>query len=109
MSNIKTYDEFINESDYRNVTGYGSMGGSGDQNTGPSFNKGPDAATYSLPSVVGVETDIIKDPYFSGRRGQKRRKVKKHPAIEKNRKEKTKYLDKLEKDTQNKLIEKIDN
>ncbi len=102
---IKTFDEFINESDYRNVTGYGTMGGSGDQNTGPSFNKGPDAATYRLPSVVGVESDDISDPYFSGRRSQKRKKLRKHPAIEKNRKDKTKYLDRLEKDTQNKLIE----
>jgi len=94
------------EADYRNVTGYGSMGGNGDQRTGPSFNRGPDAATYRLPNVVGTATDDITDPYFAARRDQKVKRIKKNPHIEKNRKKKTKYLRSLDKDTQkNKLLE----
>lgn len=110
MNNILTYEDFLKEhSDYRNVTGYGTMGGSGDQRTGPSFNKGPDSATYRLPSVIGVETDDISDPYFAQRRTQKMKRIKKNKNIERNRKDKTKYLRGLEKDTQkNKIMEQHD-
>ena len=95
------------EADYRNVTGNGTMGNPSDQNAGPSFNKGPDSATYRRPSVIGVETDDIKDPYFAQRRDQKRQRVKKNQKVEKNRKDKAKYLDGLEKDSQNKVDESI--
>lgn len=103
MNNIKKFDEFINEeSDYRNVTGTGS----GDQqNSGPSFNKGPYSATYRLPTVIGVETDEFEDPYFGQDREQRRKRIKKNPHIEKNRKDKAKYFDKMDKKTQNKVIE----
>jgi len=104
MGNIKTYDEFINEADYRNVTGNGTMGGSGEQNAGPSFNKGPDAATYRLPSVIGVEGDNIDDPYFAGRREQKRKRTKKNQKLEKLRKDKSKYLKELDIETQEKKL-----
>ena len=104
MDNIKSYDEFVNEEgDYRNVTGAGSMGGSSDQRTGPSFNKGPDAATFRLPNVIGTTTDDVSDPYFSGQREMKRKRVKKNKNIERNRKNKTKYLDSIDRDTQKKL------
>lgn len=97
MKNIKTFEEFVKEeADYRNVTGAGSMGGTSQQNAGPSFNKGPDAATYRLPDVIGVETDYIEDPYFSKGREQRRKKVKKNKHIEKNRKDKSKYFDRLD-------------
>lgn len=101
---VKTFDEFVNESDYRNVTGAGSGGGSEPQNAGPSFNKGPMSATYRLPTVVGIESDEISDPYFGAERNQRRKKLKKNPQIEKNRKQKAKYFDDMDKKTQNKLI-----
>ena len=96
------------EADYRNVTGNGTMGNPSDQNAGPSFNKGPDSATYHRPSVIGVTTDDIKDPYFAARRNQKRTRIKKNQKVEKNRKNKAKYLDDLEKDSQNKINESIE-
>ena len=108
MNNIKNFNEFVNEeADYRNVTGNGSSGSPSDQNAGPSFNKGPMSATYRLPTVVGVETDEFEDPYFGQDRGQKRKRVKKNPTIEKNRKSKAKFFDKMDKKTLNKVIEKI--
>lgn len=99
MNNLKTFEQFVNEefTDYRNVTGYGSMGQSGEQNAGPSFNKGPDSATYRRPDVVGVASDDIRDPYFGARRSQKRKRARKNPHIEKNRKDKTKYLNSIDK------------
>jgi hypothetical protein len=100
MKNIKSFDEFVNEEgDYRNVTGSGS---NGEQNAGPSFNKGPDAATYSLPSVIGVASDDISDPYFAAQRERKRKRIRKNKRIEKNRRDKSKYLNKIDKDTQKK-------
>jgi hypothetical protein len=103
---IKKFLEFIKEeSDYRNVTGFGSMGSGDPQNAGPSFNKGPDSAIYQRPSVIGVASDDISDPYFAVRQQQKRKRVKKNQWIEKNRKDKTKYLRNIDKDTQNKVLE----
>jgi hypothetical protein len=98
---IKNFEEFVNEeSDYRNVTGNGSMGGSGEQNAGPSFNKGPYSATFRLPSIVGVASDDISDPYFADRRAQKRKRPRKNRRIEKMRKDKAKLFDELDKKTQ---------
>lgn len=98
MNNLKSFDQFVNEeSDYRNVTGFGSMGGSGEQNAGPSFNKGIDSATYRRPDVIGVASDDINDPYFSQRRNQKRKRARKNPHIEKNREQKAKLFYKLDK------------
>ena len=63
---ILKFNEYIREeADYRNVTGYGSSGSPDPQNAGPSFNKGPDAAVYNRPEVIGVERDTIEDPYFN--------------------------------------------
>jgi hypothetical protein len=90
----------LNEySDYRNVTGYGSMGHSDQQNAGPSFNKGPDSATFRRPDVIGVASDVIEDPYFAGSRRARIKKIKKNKNIENNRKKKTRYFNSLEKDT----------
>lgn len=93
------------EADYRNVTGNGSSGNPSDQNAGPSFNKGPYSATFRQPSVVGVESDDIEDPYFAGRRDQKKSKIKKNPKTEKYRKDKAKYFDKIDKKTQDKVLD----
>jgi hypothetical protein len=109
MGMIIKFKDFIKEeADYRNVTGYGSMGTNDPQNAGPSFNKGPDAHTYYRPDVIGVEKDTISDPYFAAQRTQKMKRIKKNRRIEKNRKNKSKYLDKMDKKTQNKLIESVD-
>jgi hypothetical protein len=99
----------INEyADYRNVTGYGSMGQGDPQNAGPSFNKGPDAATYRRPDVIGLAGDDIEDPYFGQRRKLKMKRIKKNKHIESNRKRKTKYFNEIEKDTlKNKLVENV--
>lgn len=108
MKKIKTFDEYIKEhSDYRNVTGYGSMGSPDPQNAGPSFNKGPDAATYNRPEVIGVERDYIEDPYFGDRRQNNKVRIKKDKRIVKLRKDKTKYLRSLDKDTRKGLFEQI--
>lgn len=100
MDKLKTFEEYT---DYRNVTGYGSMGQSGDQNTGPSFNKGPDSATFNRPNVIGVETISMEDPYFTGKQN-KRKKIRKNKYVEKLRKDKTKYLQNIDKDSQKKLV-----
>lgn len=100
MNNLKTFEDFTNEeSDYRNVTGYGSMGSPGEQNSGPSFNKGPDAATYNRPDVIGVETDYIEDPYFAISKEQRKKRSRKPKYIERLRRDKSKYLNKLDKNT----------
>lgn len=102
MKNIKTYKEYIyEEADYRNVTGNGTMGNPSDQNAGPSFNKGPYSATYRLPTIIGTETSDIEDPYFSYDMKKKKR-VKKNPNIVKMRINKSKYLNKIEANIQNK-------
>lgn len=101
MKNLKTFEEYT---DYRNVTGYGSMGISGDQNTGPSFNKGPDSATYRRPDVITMQDISMQDPYFGKDRELKKRKIRKNRYIDKLRKNKTKYLDDVDKDTQKKMI-----
>lgn len=92
MRSIKTFEEFIKEdADYRNVTGHGSMGNPDPQNAGPTFSKGMDSETYGRPTVIGVVRDTIEDPYFN-QGDVKRRRVKKHPHVEKTRKKKSKYL-----------------
>lgn len=107
---IKKFDEFIKEyTDYRNVTGYGSMGQGDPQNAGPTLNMGPDAAVYQRPAVIGLAGEEIEDPYFGVRRNQKKTRVKKDPRISKLRRKKAKYFKKLNLETQEKLIEqKID-
>ena len=103
---IKFKDYIKEESDYRNVTGYGSMGNNDPQNAGPSFNKGADSATYRRPDVIGVESIDFDDPYFGQSKNQKLKKIRKNPKIEKNRKNKSKYLDDLEKNIYKNLIKK---
>ena len=92
MENLKTFEEYT---DYRNVTGFGSMGQPGDQNAGPSFNKGPNSATYNRPDVIGVEQINMEDPYF-GEKREKSRKAKKNRYITKLRRRKAKDLKKIE-------------
>lgn len=92
---LKTFEEYT---DYRNVTGYGTMGQSGDQNTGPSFNKGPDSATYNRPDVIGTEDISMEDPYFSDNRKKKLKRIRKNKHVEKTRKNKSKYLNDVDKD-----------
>jgi len=105
MKNLKYFKEFITESsDYRNVTGNGSSGGNSSQNAGPSFNKGPMSAIYRLPTIVGVETEEINDPYFNKGREPKRKKIRKNKNIEKNRKQKSKYLDTIDTEKREKLM-----
>lgn len=102
---IKRFEEFIKEdADYRNVTGHGTMGNASDQNTGPSFNKGPYSATYRQPSIIGLETDDFNDPYFSQNSEIKRKKPRKNPKVEKNRRQKSRFFDKIDKKTQNKIF-----
>jgi hypothetical protein len=101
-------DDLKEEADYRNVTGYGSMGNNDPQNAGPSFNRGPDAATFCRPDVVGLVGDDIEDPYFGDRRRLKMRRIKKNKHIENNRKKKTKYFRDLDRDTlKNKTVEQV--
>lgn len=104
MINILNFKDFIREnSDYRNVTGNGSSGGNDPQNSGPSFNKGPMSAIYNQPTVIGVEKYNIDDPYFN-QKYKKIKKIKKNPNIEKNRKDKSKYLINLDKNIRKKLF-----
>lgn len=99
MKKVLRFNDFIKEeADYRNVTGYGSMGNPDSQNAGPSFNKGADSETYGRPTVIGVERDTIEDPYFN-QGDTKRRRVKKHPHVEKTRKNKSKYLRDVDRKT----------
>jgi len=99
----KVYNKKINEfTDYRNVTGFGSMGQSGDQNTGPSFNKGPDAATFYRPDVITMQQMTMDDPYFNEKR-DKMRKIKKNRYIPKLRRKKARYLRDVDKKSLKKL------
>jgi len=101
-------DDLKEEADYRNVTGNGSMGNNDPQNAGPSFNRGPDSATFCRPDVVGLVGDDIEDPYFGDRRRLKMRRIKKNKHIESNRKKKTKYFRDLDRDTlRNKIVEQV--
>jgi hypothetical protein len=104
MNNLKTFEDFTNEeADYRNVTGYGSSGTPAEQNAGPSFNKGPDAETYNRPDVIGVETDYIEDPYFVVSREQRKKRARKPKYIETLRRDKSNYLNKIDKQSNEKL------
>jgi len=97
-------EKYIGEgSDYRNVTGYGSMGSGDPQNAGPTYNRGMDAAMYHRPGIIGVTAEDISDKYFSGANERKRRKIKKDKKREKNRKEKTNYFNNLDKKINKKL------
>jgi len=107
VKKILRFKDFIKEeADYRNVTGNGSMGNPDPQNSGPSFNKGLDSDTYGRPSVIGVQRDTIEDPYFNERE-QKRKRRKKHPHIEKNREQKSKYLKNLDVKTNKSRIKHV--
>ncbi len=106
MKKILKFNDFIREeADYRNVTGNGSMGSPDPQNSGPSFNKGPDSATYGRPDVIGVERDTIEDPYFGQSKEQKKKRARKHPYIEKKRKEESKYLMSVDEETLDKRVD----
>jgi ribosomal protein S25 len=106
MKKILRFEDFVKEeADYRNVTGNGTMGNPDPQNSGPSFNKGPDAAIYGRPDVIGVERDTIEDPYFGQSQEQKKKRARKHPYIEKKRKEKSKYLVDIDKETLSKRVD----
>ena len=91
------------EADYRNVTGYGSMGTPSDQRAGPSFNKGPMSATYRQPTVIGTESGYIEDPYFAGREENVQKK-KKNKDLVKMRKNKYRVLRKQDVDSRKKMI-----
>lgn len=107
---LKKFNEYIKEeSDYRNVTGFGSGGSNDPQNAGPSFNKGPMSAIYNQPSVIGTETVEIEDPYFGVSSNMKRKRVKKNKKIERYRKTMSQYLDDQDKRTQNKLDSQLQN
>lgn len=98
MKNIKTFEQFVNEvTDYRNVTGYGTMGLASNQNAGPSYNVGPLSATYRQPTILSTTTDTISDQYFNGAKLDKMRKIRKNPRIVKLRKKKSKDFNDLDK------------
>jgi len=96
MNNLRTFEEYT---DYRNVTGFGSMGQSSAQQSGPSFNKGPDSATYNRPDVIGTEVVSMEDPYFGEQRSRRKLRGRKNKYIDKLRKDKTKYLRSIDRDT----------
>ena len=91
------------EADYRNVTGYGSMGTPSDQRSGPSFNKGPMSATYRQPTIIGTESGYIEDPYFAGRE-ENIQKKKKNKNLVKMRKNKYRVLKKQDVDGRKRMI-----